>query len=224
MPPTQLTTPPLAASHLTQIEQVRAEIAACRLCEAHLPHDPRPVVRFSATARLLIVGQAPGAKVHASGTPFDDASGETLRRWLNLTPAQFYDTAQIALVPTGLCYPGRHVGRRGRGGDLPPRLECAPTWHPRIRALLPDIRLTLLVGAYAQAYYLGGHGLGGRRKRTLAETVRQAANYLPAAFPIPHPSPRNRLWLRRNPWFEAETVPILQAAVAACLRSVSALG
>ena len=174
---------------------------ACCVCEAHLPLGPRPVLRASTSARLLIVGQAPGIRVHATGLSFDDPSGDTLRRWLDVDRDTFYDETRIAIIPAGFCYPGK-----GRHGDLPPRPECAPLWHPRLRALMPALELTVLVGAYAQAYYLGQ-----RRKGTLAETTRAWRAYLPEFLPTPHPSPRNKLWLKRNPWFEAEVVPELRA-------------
>jgi uracil-DNA glycosylase len=176
---------------------------ACRLCAAHLPLGPRPVLRASATARLLIVGQAPGTRVHETGIPFNDPSGDTLRLWLGLDRDAFYDERRIAIVPTGFCYPGK-----GPSGDAPPRPECAPKWHPPLRAAMPKLRLTLLVGSYAQAYYLGD-----RREKTLADTVRNWRAYLPEFLPTPHPSPRNRLWLRKNPWFEAEVVPVLRRRV-----------
>jgi uracil-DNA glycosylase len=170
---------------------------ACRLCATHLPLGPRPVLRASTTARLLIVGQAPGTRVHETGIPFNDPSGDTLRLWLGLDRDAFYDERRIAIVPTGFCYPGK-----GPSGDAPPRPECAPKWHPPLRAAMPKLQLTLLVGSYAQAYYLGD-----RREKTLADTVRNWRAYLPEFLPTPHPSPRNRLWLRKNPWFEAEVVP-----------------
>jgi uracil-DNA glycosylase len=176
---------------------------ACRLCAAHLPLGPRPVLRASTTARLLIVGQAPGTRVHETGISFNDPSGDTLRAWLALDRDAFYDESRIAIVPTGFCYPGK-----GPSGDAPPRPECAPRWHPPLRAAMPGLRLTLLVGSYAQAYYLGE-----RREKTLADTVRNWRAYLPEFLPTPHPSPRNRLWLRRNPWFEAEVVPALRRRV-----------
>jgi uracil-DNA glycosylase len=176
------------------------EARACRRCAAELPLGPRPVFRVGAGARLLIVGQAPGRRVHETGIPWNDPSGDRLREWLHLAREPFYDTGRIAIVPTGLCYPGT-----GERGDLPPRPECAPHWHPRFRAALPGVRLTLLVGLHAQAYYLGA-----RRKATLAQTVRAYAEYLPEYFPLPHPSPRNRLWMKRNPWFERDVVPALR--------------
>lgn len=182
------------------LEALLAQARACRLCEAHLPLGPRPVLRASTSARLLIVGQAPGTRVHATGLPFDDPSGDKLREWLDVDRDTFYDESRIAIMPSGFCYPGK-----GRHGDLPPRPECAPLWHPRLRALMPEIELTVLVGAYAQAYYLED-----RRKGTLAETVRAWRAYLPFFLPTPHPSPRNKLWLKRNPWFEAEVVPELR--------------
>lgn len=184
-------------------------IAACRTCEAHLPLGPRPVVRASdPRARVLIVGQAPGTKVHASGVPWDDASGKRLRDWMGVTAEDFYDMSKFAIVPMGFCYPGR-----GIGGDNPPRPECAPLWHAKILAALPCIRLTLLVGAHAQAYYLGD-----RRKATLGETVRAWRDYIEDGYlPLVHPSPRNGIWLRGNPWFEAEMVPYIREQVAACL-------
>jgi uracil-DNA glycosylase len=184
------------------------EIAACRACAASLPHGPRPVVAAAAGARLLIVGQAPGRRVHQSGIPWDDPSGDQLREWLQMTPAQFYDANQVAIVPMGLCYPGK-----GASGDLPPRPECAPLWHPRLLAAMPEIRLTLLIGRYAQAYYLG-KGC----KPTLTATVAAYADYLPRFLPLPHPSPRNRFWQTRNPWFAAEVLPLLRQQVAAALR------
>jgi uracil-DNA glycosylase len=185
------------------------EIAACTACAAHLPLGPRPVVQASdSRAKILIVGQAPGTKVHASGIPWDDASGLRLRDWLGVTAQQFYDPSLFAIVPMGLCYPGR-----GKGGDNPPRPECAPLWHDRLRAILPDIRLTLLIGAYAQAHYLGN-----RRKATLGETVRAWRDYIDNGYlPLVHPSPRNHIWLKRNPWFEAEIVPYLREHVAGWL-------
>ncbi len=157
---------------------------------------------------MLIVGQAPGTKVHASGIPWDDASGKRLRDWLGVTPEIFYDEAQFAIVPMGFCYPGR-----GKGGDNPPRPECAPQWHERVRGYLPNVKLTLLIGSYALAHYLGN-----TRKATLGETVRAWHDYVDQGFlPLVHPSPRNQMWLRRNPWFEAEIVPYLREQVVIAL-------
>lgn len=184
-------------------------IGACRVCEAHLPLGPRPVVRAAdPRARILIVGQAPGTKVHASGVPWDDASGKRLRDWLGVTSEAFYDESKFAIVPMGFCYPGR-----GTGGDNPPRPECAPLWHAALLETLPNIALTLLVGGHAQAYYLRD-----KRKATLGETVRAWRAYAPSGFlPLVHPSPRNQIWLKRNPWFEAEVVPYVRERVASCL-------
>lgn len=184
------------------------EIAACRVCAAHLPAGPRPVVQLGATARLLIIGQAPGSKVHASGIPWEDASGARLQAWLGIDAATFYDANQIAMMPMGFCYPGAVSG----AGDLPPRPECAPLWHERVRAALPDIHLTILIGQYAQQRYLAS-----ARRTTLTETVRAAADFLPSFMPLPHPSWRSTGWMRRNPWFEAEILPTLQTAVAHAL-------
>ena len=181
------------------------EARACRVCAPHLPLGPKPVFLVGAGARLMIVGQAPGRRVHQTGIPWNDPSGDLLRAWLRMDLAQFYDTRRIAILPTGLCYPGS-----GKRGDLPPRPECAPLWHPRFRAALPGIRLTLLVGMHAQAYYLGK-----RRKKTMAQTVRAFRDYLPEFFPLPHPSPRNRLWMNSNPWFAKEVVPALRRRVRA---------
>jgi uracil-DNA glycosylase len=190
----------------TPLDALLAEIRACRICAAHLPLGPRPVLRASATARLLIVGQAPGTKVHETGIPWNDPSGDRLRQRLALDRDAFYDESRIAIIPAGFCYPGRFE----RGGDRPPRPECAPAWHDRLRALLPRIELTLLVGQYAQALYLGD-----RRRESLTETVRHWRDYLPAYLPTPHPSWRSVVWLKRNPWFEAEVVPELRRRVAA---------
>ncbi len=176
------------------------EAGDCRLCRRHL--EPRPVFRAARSARLLIVGQAPGRRVHETGVPWNDPSGDVLRSWLAMDRGQFYDTARIAIVPVGLCYPGTEDG-----ADLPPMPRCAPRWQPRFRAALPNVRLTLLVGSYAQAFYLPG------RKRTMAETVRAFGEYLPEFFPLPHPSWRNLLWRRKNPWFESEVLPELRRRV-----------
>ena len=187
---------------------LQAEIAACTLCAEHFPHGTRPVVSFSATARLLIIGQAPGSKVHESGIPWDDASGDRLRAWTGLTKAQMYDPAQVALVPMGFCYPGK-----ASGGDKPPRPECAPQWHERVLEQLPEDRLTLLVGTYAQAHYLPD-----ARKDSMTERVRSYRRFLPACFPLPHPAWRSTIWMRKNPWFEAEVLPDLRARVAQAIR------
>jgi uracil-DNA glycosylase len=173
------------------------------VCEAHLPLGPRPVLRADVRARVLIVGQAPGTRVHETGIPWNDPSGDRLRAWIDVGRESFYDESSFAIVPAGLCYPGR-----GRSGDLPPRRECAPLWHPRLRPLLRQVRLTLLVGQYAQAYYLGDH-----RKATLTETVHAWRSYLPGLMPLPHPSPRNTRWLRVNPWFERDVLPELRSRV-----------
>ena len=185
------------------------DIAACTVCAAHLPLGPRPVVQTGdPRAKILIIGQAPGLKVHMSGIPFNDASGDRLRDWLGVTSEQFYDERLFAIVPMGFCYPGR-----GKGGDNPPRPECAPLWHERVRATLPDIKLTLLIGTYAQSYYLGP-----RRKATLGDTVRAWRDYMDDGYlPLVHPSPRNQIWLRRNPWFEAEIVPYLRSTIVTAL-------
>jgi uracil-DNA glycosylase len=183
-----------------------ARVRACRVCADHLPLGPRPILQAEPTARLLICGQAPGTKVHATGVPWNDPSGERLRAWLGLECEVFYDPRRVALIGVGLCYPGRLP----QGGDAPPRPECAPLWHPTLRAALPELSLTLLVGSYAQAYYLGR-----RRKASVSETVRAYRDYLPEFIPTPHPSWRTRGWLARNPWFEAELVPELRARVRA---------
>ena len=185
-----------------------SEIRACTACAAHLPLGPRPVLQAEASARILIVGQAPGLKVHRSGIPWDDASGERLRAWMGVGREVFYDASRIAIVPMGYCYPGR-----GASGDLPPRPECAALWLDRILAQLPDIRLTLLIGQYAQRHFLGA-----TRKPTLTDTVAAWRDYGPARLPLPHPSPRNRGWFARHAWFDAEVLPELRSAVAAALR------
>ena len=181
-----------------------AAIRACTLCASDLAAGPRPIVQFSPTSRLVIVGQAPGARVHASGIPWDDASGDRMREWTGLSKPEFYDPARVALVPMGFCFPGSRAG-----GDLPPRPECAPIWHDRVMALLPADRLTLLVGSYAQARYLGRD-----RRASLTETVRAFDAYGPTLFPLPHPSWRSSGWMQRNPWFEAEVLPTLRARMA----------
>lgn len=181
-----------------------AEVRACRLCA--LPAGPRPIVEMSGTARLLIIGQAPGTRVHASGAAWDDASGDRLREWTGLPRAVFYDTARVAQVPMGLCYPGK-----GASGDLPPRRECAPLWHDRLLAQLPADRLTLLVGAHAQKRYMGGAG-------NMTARVRDFRAAPAGLFPLPHPSWRSTGWMRRNPWFEAEVLPELRSAVAVAIR------
>ena len=195
-------------AHVDSLDQFLGEVRACRICEAELPLGPRPVLRAAASARLLIVGQAPGTRVHETGIPWNDASGERLRGWLALDSEAFYDTARVAIVPMGFCYPGRQPS----GGDRPLRPECAPQWHDPLLALLPQIRLTLLVGAYAQARYLGP-----RRKPSLTETVRGFRDHLPQYLPIPHPSWRTNHWQQRNPWFETELLPELRARVRAAI-------
>ena len=192
------------ADPAAELSALLAEVRACRLCAAELPLGPRPVLRAGAGARLLIVGQAPGTKVHESGIPWNDNSGLRLRDWLQTEPETFYDETRVAIVPMGFCYPGRE----DRGGDKPPRPECAPAWHPRLQAALPKVELTLLVGLYAQARYLGK-----ARKANLTETVRAWRDYLPDYLPLPHPSWRNTAWLKRNPWFESELLPELRARV-----------
>lgn len=186
-----------------RVASLLAEVRACAVCAAHLPHGPRPVIQFSPVARLVIVGQAPGARVHRSGIPWDDESGRRLRDWTGLDEATFHDPARVAMIPMGFCYPGK-----GDGADLPPRPECAPLWHDRLLALLPKERLMLLVGIHAQAHYLAA-----RRKQTLTETVRDFQAHLPGCFPLPHPSWRSTGWMARNPWFVRDVVPRLRAAV-----------
>jgi uracil-DNA glycosylase len=187
------------------LQTLLAEVRQCRLCAEHLPLGPRPVLRAGTSARVLIVGQAPGTKVHATGIPWNDPSGDRLREWLGIDRETFYDESRFAIIPTGLCYPGR-----GRSGDLPPRPECAPKWHPPLLAHLESLELVLLIGQYAQAHYLGE-----RRKPTLTATVQAWREYLPRYLPLPHPSPRNQLWLRRNRWFEAQVLPPLRERVRA---------
>ncbi|MGO1002184.1 uracil-DNA glycosylase family protein [Lysobacter sp. CA196] len=181
-------------------------IRACTLCAPHLPHGPRPVVQADPRARLLIAGQAPGRKVHASGVPFDDASGERLRDWLGLDRATFYDEARVAIVPMGFCYPGK-----GRSGDLPPRPECATTWHRRLLPQLREVRLTLAIGRYAQLWHLPEAGT------TLTEAVEAWRAHWPRIVALPHPSPRNQAWLKRHPWFAAELLPALRERIAELL-------
>lgn len=187
--------------------KLQADIRACTLCAAHLPLGPRPVLQISRTARILIAGQAPGSKVHASGIPFDDASGR-LRDWLGLDRETFYDASRVAILPMGFCYSGT-----GKSGDLPPRPECAVAWRDKILSELRAVKLTLIIGQYAMAWHLGA-----RAKATLTETVQAWREFSPTIFPMPHPSPRNNIWLKKNPWFVRDVLPELRQQVTAALR------
>lgn len=186
------------------LEQLLERVRDCRACETELPLGPRPVLRARASARLLIVGQAPGTKVHETGIPWNDPSGDRLRQWMNVERDTFYDESRVAIIPAGLCYPGRYA----RGGDLPPRRECAELWLEALRARLPNIEFTLLCGQYAQKLYLGQSG-----KKSLTETVRAWREYFPGYLPLPHPSFRNLLWVKSNAWFEKEVLPALRNRV-----------
>jgi uracil-DNA glycosylase len=185
------------------IHHLLEEVRSCRFC-AGLPLGPRPIFQFSPSARILVVGQAPGRLTHAKGLPFDDASGNRLRDWMGISREVFYDASSIACLPMGFCYPGK-----GRGGDLPPRPECAPRWRPVLLPLLQDIRLTLVIGQYAHAQYFAGD-----RRRLTDRVQHWRGEHL---VPLPHPSPRNGVWLKANPWFVAEILPRLRQAVQDCL-------
>ncbi len=196
------------SDHQRALEALLREVRACRICAGVLPLGPRPTLRAQVSARILIVGQAPGTKVHATGIPWNDPSGDRLRAWMGLDRDRFYDDSRIAIIPMGYCYPGRNA----RGGDLPPRKECAQIWLPRLLEHLQGIRLTLLIGGYAQQHYLGD-----RTKPSLTETVHAWRAYMPRHLPLPHPSFRNLRWLRDNPWFESEVLPVLRDTVAQIL-------
>jgi uracil-DNA glycosylase len=199
----ELISPKLPRQRSRDLGALLAAVRGCTACAKHLPLGPRPVVQAGASARILIVGQAPGARVHATGIPWDDPSGVRLREWMGIERDVFYDEARVAIIPMGFCYPGR-----GASGDLPPRRECAPLWLDQLLARLPAIQLTLLVGQYAQRHFLGA-----RRKSSLAETVEAWREYTPRLLPLPHPSPRNQPWLKRHPWFERELVPLLRRRI-----------
>ena len=191
---------------VTKLDQIMIEVRSCRACETELPLGPNPVLRAKRSAKILIIGQAPGIKVHESGIPWNDPSGKRLREWMSVDNEIFYNQAMIAIIPMGFCYPGK-----GKSGDLPPRVECAELWHRKLLTHLPNIKLTLLIGQYAQNYYLSDskHYSGG----TVTETVTNWKKFGPSYFPLPHPSPRNTLWLRKNSWFESKTIPQLRKQV-----------
>lgn len=182
------------------MKELLTEISKCQICAAKLPLGPRPIVSASPRSKVAIIGQAPGSVVHKTGIPWDDKSGENLRKWLGVNAKQFYDADTIALIPMGFCYPGR-----GKSGDNPPTKECAPAWHEALLSKMPELDLILLVGKYAQDYYLGK-----QTYRTLTETVENFSDYLPRYFVLPHPSPRNNIWQARNPWFAKEVLPALK--------------
>ena len=189
------------------MQKLLKEIRACTVCEKELPLGPRPIVAVSPSSKIAVIGQAPGTAVHQSGIPWDDPSGRRLRNWMGISDEIFYNENQIAIIPMGFCYPGK-----GKSGDLPPRPECAPLWHKPLFASIQDIKLTLLIGQYAQKYYLGK-----TMKRTLTETVQNYDEYLPTLLPLPHPSPRNNIWLKKNEWFEKDLVPKLKSIISSAL-------
>ena len=185
------------------MKKLLEQIRACETCKIHLPNKPRPIIQASIHSKILIIGQAPGQKVQDSGIPWDDLSGNELRRWLGVTKEQFYDAKLFALVPMGFCYPGK-----SKTGDLPPRPECAPLWHQQVLSKLNEVELTVLIGQYSQKYYLGT-----RFKPTLTENVKSYQEFLPKYLPLVHPSPRNKIWQKKNPWFEVEVVSVVQEII-----------
>ena len=191
----------------TKLDRLLSEVRSCTVCEKYLPLGANPILRAKRVARILVIGQAPGIKVHESGIPWNDASGKRLRQWMNISNEQFYDETKIAIIPMGFCYPGK-----GKSGDLPPRKECAELWHQKLLKSLPNIKLTLLIGQYAHKYYLN------HTEPTLAETVRAWQKYGPNYFPLPHPSPRNIRWFKKNSWFELKTIPQLRKKVRYALN------
>ncbi len=206
---------------MSDLERLVSSIEACRICVdrpsgARLPHEPRPVLRVSSTARLLIAGQAPGLRVHRSGVPFDDSSGDRLRDWLGMDRETFYDTRRVCIVPMGFCFPGYDAN----GADRPPRRECAIAWHDRLFTLLPQVEAVLAIGGYAHRYHFARLGRPLPRAAKVDEVVRRWREFAltrPRLFPLPHPSWRNTGWLKRNPWFEADLLPDLRAVVAAAI-------
>lgn len=206
---TDIATTDIATTDFCRIDSLLHQVRNCNLCADFLPHNPRPVLQCAPGAKILIAAQAPGRKAHHSGIPFDDASGERLRHWLGISRETFYDATQVAIVPMGFCYPGK-----GKSGDLPPRPECATTWHEQLLKALGPIELTILIGQYAQAYHLkAAHD-------SLTSNVMNWRQFWPQIMPLPHPSPRNIFWLRRNPWFETELIPVLQQRVAQVLKPI----
>ncbi|QCX40779.1 uracil-DNA glycosylase family protein [Aureibaculum algae] len=191
------------------MQELLKNIRKCEVCISHLPLGPRPVLAASCESKIVIIGQAPGTKVHKTGIPWDDSSGKQLRKWLDITDETFYNEKKIAIVPMGFCYPGK-----GKSGDLPPRPECAPLWHQQLLDKIPNVELIILIGMYAQKYYLKKEA-----KKTLTETVKNYQDYLPNYFVLPHPSPRNRFWLTKNPWFEKDVLPVLKKRVKDILSS-----
>ena len=189
-------------------QNLLTEVRQCTLCEPELPMGARPVVQLHPNAKILVAGQAPGRRVHASGKPFDDPSGDRLRQWMGIDKATFYDAEKLAIIPMGLCYPGT-----GKSGDLPPRPECAPAWRHKLLEQLPNLELTLAIGQYAQSWHID------EPKQTLTERVKNWEHYWPDVLPLPHPSPRNNLWLKRNLWFEDTIIPTLQKRIAELLSA-----
>ncbi|WP_417514204.1 uracil-DNA glycosylase family protein [Marinobacter sp.] len=189
-------------------DELVSQVRACTICAESLPYGPRPIVQLSPSSRILVVGQAPGRRVHETGLPFNDPSGDRLRQWMGITRETFYDERKLAILPMGFCYPGT-----GKSGDLPPRPECAPAWRNALLERLSNIGLTLAIGQYAHAWHLPDG------EKSVTENVRNWRQYWPNLLPMPHPSPRNNLWLRRNPWFETEVIPELRDRVAFLLES-----
>ncbi|GGP62368.1 uracil-DNA glycosylase family protein [Shewanella saliphila] len=219
---------------MTDFEVLLKQVNQCQLCAASLTHGVRPVVQLDPQAKILIIGQAPGRKVHETGIPFNDASGDRLREWLGVSREVFYDAKQVAIMPMGFCYPGSYsaaTAKKGQSGDLPPRPECAPKWHALLLAHLTQVKLVLLVGQYAQQYYLSEHRLTinaltnsefvdfdiANKPKTLTETVKQWRSFGPLFIPLPHPSPRNNIWLSRNPWFKDDLLSHLKQRVREAL-------